>query len=52
MTAPQNQDCPLKAGTIDCLSVKWNDIRYGTDTPCQHCDWWTEFCAEADRWDE
>ncbi len=52
--AAQNQDCPLIAGTISCLSVTWvhedgQPYGWGEDTPCQSCDWWAEMCSEEDE---
>jgi len=49
--AAQNQDCPLIAGTISCLSVTWvaQDGEPLAVTPCQSCDWWDEMCAELEE---
>ena len=47
----QNQDCPLIAGTISCLSVQWvgQNGKSIDDTPCQHCQWWDDLCAEEEE---
>jgi hypothetical protein len=49
----QNQDCPLIAGTISCLSVTWVDENGCAlnCTPCQHCKWWDDFCDTAEEED-
>lgn len=42
MAALKNSECPLVAGSVQCLDVVWGSSR----NLCQSCPWWDEQCAE------
>lgn len=52
--AAQNKDCPLVAGTVQCLQASWEDSETGNKLNgasynyCQSCDWWEAMCDEEE----
>ena len=52
--AAQNKDCPLVAGTIQCLSASWEDVETGRKLNgasynyCRSCSWWDAMCDEEE----